>query len=116
MVDVLEKKAELQKLPPARALFLKGVKCAQYQFIIWKSLSDIKPDKPTPDNYGWKRDCDKYISVMTSLPPASKAPLQLIKCGCAASLYAKHLGVRTKLAIYIVPLYVFVEQNRTHVK
>ena len=22
-----------------------------------------------PDNYGWKPDCDKYIPVMTALPP-----------------------------------------------
>ena len=36
-----------------------------------------------PDNYGWKRDCDKYISVMTTLPPDPETPLQLIKCGCS---------------------------------
>ena len=53
------KKAELRNLPPSRATFLEGVKRAQYQFIIWKSASDINPDKPMPDNYGWKRDCDK---------------------------------------------------------
>ena len=66
----------------ARAVFLEGVKRAQYQFIIWKSASDIYPDKPMPDNYGWKR-CDKYISVMRTLPPAPKALLQPIKYGCS---------------------------------
>ena len=30
-----------------------------------------------PDNYGWKRECDKYIPVMTKLPPATEKPLQL---------------------------------------
>ena len=58
MVDVLEKKAELRNLPPSRATFLEGVKRAHYQFIIRKSAPDINPDKPMPDNYGWKRDCD----------------------------------------------------------
>ena len=99
MVDVLEKKkAELRNLPPSRAAFLEGVKRAQYQFIIWKSEPDINPqaDKPMPDNYGWKRDCDKFISVMTTLPPAPKAPLQLIKCGCSKSVCKT-----SRLTIYI---------------
>ena len=82
----LSKKAELRNLPPSRATFLEGVKCVQYQFIIWKSAPDIIPDKPMSDSYGWKRDCDKYISVMTTLPPAHEAPLQVIKCGYSKSV------------------------------
>ena len=78
-----EKKAELQNLPPSKAVFLEGVKCAPFQFIIWKSAPAINPDKPMPDSYGWKRDCDRYILVMTTLPPASEASLQLIKRGCS---------------------------------
>ena len=46
-----EKKAELQKLP-LPAVFLEGVKPAQYQCIIWKTSSVINPDKSMPDNYG----------------------------------------------------------------
>ena len=34
-----------------------------------------------PDNYGWKRDCDEYISVMMTLPPAPEAPLQPDRMG-----------------------------------
>ena len=78
-------------------MFLKGVKHAHYQFIIRKSAPGINSDKPMPDNYGWKRDCDKYISVITTLPPDPEAHLQLIKCG-----YSKSLGVSAKLTIYIV--------------
>ena len=53
VVDILEKnKAELQKLPLPRAVFLEGVKRAQYQCIIWKTLSVINPDKSMPDKYG----------------------------------------------------------------
>ena len=53
VVDILEKnKAELQKLPLPRAVFLEGVKRAQYQGIIWKTSSVINPDKSIPDNYG----------------------------------------------------------------
>ena len=53
VVDIWEKKkAELQKLPLPRAVFLEGVKRAQYQCIIWKTSSVINPDKSMPDNYG----------------------------------------------------------------
>ena len=58
-----------------------------------------------PDNYGWKRDFDNYISVMTTLPPDSETTLQLINV-VAASLYAKHLGVSAKLTLYMVPICV----------
>ena len=52
VVDILErKKAELQKLPLPRAVFLEGVKRAQYQCIIWKTSSVIYPDKSMPDKY-----------------------------------------------------------------
>ena len=98
-----EKKAELRNLPPSRATFLEGVKRAKYKFIIWKSEPDINPqaDKPMPDNYGWKRDCDKYISIMTTLPPAPEAPLQLIKCG-----FSKSVCETSRQTIYIVPICV----------
>ena len=45
-----------KKLPPSRATFLEVVKRVHYQFILWKSATDINPDKPIPDSYGWKRD------------------------------------------------------------
>ena len=98
-----EKEVELRNLPSSRATFLEGVKRAQYQFIIWKSEPDINPqaDKPMPDNYGWKRDCVKYISVMTTLPPVLGDPLQLIKCGCSKSVCKT-----SRLTIYIVAICV----------
>ena len=80
------KQAESQKLPPSRAAFLEGIKRAQYQCIIWKSAPDPNPDKPMPDNYGWRRDCDKYIPIMTTLSPAPETLLQLIKCSCSKSV------------------------------
>ena len=67
-----------------------------------------------PDNYGWKRFCDKYISVMMTLPPAPRSPTAADKMW--SCLYAKYLGVSAKLDIYIVPICVVVEQKRTHVK
>ena len=67
-------------------MFLKGVKHTQYQFIIWESAPDKNLDKPMSGSYGWKRDCDRYVSV-------------------AASVYAKYLCVSTKQTNYIVPIF-----------
>ena len=50
VVDVLEKTAELQELPLPRAVFLEGVKRAQYQRIIWKTSPVINPYKSMSDN------------------------------------------------------------------
>ena len=52
MVDAFEEKNELKQLPFSRAVFLEGVKRAQYQCNIWKSSAVINPDKSMPDNYG----------------------------------------------------------------
>ena len=80
-MDVLEKKVELQKLPLSRAVFLKGFKRAQYQCIIWKSILTNQ----CLTNIA-RSGTDKYIHVMTTLPPAPETPLQLIKCGCNMSV------------------------------
>ena len=52
VVDVLDKKDELQELQLPKAVLLEGVKLAQYQWIIWKTSPVINPDKSMPDNYG----------------------------------------------------------------
>ena len=101
-------------LPSSRAAFLEGVERAQYHFILWKFASGKYPDKPMPDNYGWKRDCDKHISVMMALPPALRSPSTADKMWLC--LYGKYLSVSAMLIIYIVPICGVVEQKRTHVK
>ena len=55
-----------------------------------------------PGNYGWKRDYDKYISVIMTLPPAPRSPSAADKMWLC--LYAKYLGVSAKFTIYIVPI------------
>ena len=49
-----------------------------------------------PDNYGSKRDCDKYIPVMMTLPSVPETTLQLIKCDCSKSVFETS-RVSTKL-------------------
>ena len=57
-----------------------------------------------PNNYGWKRDCDKYISVMMTLPPAPPPLSPSASDKMWLCLYVKYLCVSAKLTIYIVPI------------
>ena len=53
VVDILgKKKLNCKKLPLPRAVFLEGVKRAQYRCIIWKTSPVINSDKSMPDIYG----------------------------------------------------------------
>ena len=89
-----EKKILIAKPTTFKGCVLEGVKRAQYQFIIWKSASGKYPDKPMPDNYGLKRDCDKYISVMMALPPVPRSPSTADKIWIC--LYGTYLGESAK--------------------
>ena len=39
------------------------------------------PELPSPQHYGCSMDQDDWLPVMTKLPPAPEAILQLVKCG-----------------------------------
>lgn len=41
------------------------------------------PSIPSPENYGWKKDNDKWLPVMTTIPPAPEAIIEMVKCGSA---------------------------------
>ena len=102
MVDVLEKQKlncetyHLQELSFSKLSNVRNINSSfgnlHLTLILYKAMSA---------NYGCKRDCDKYISVMTTLSPAPEAPLQLIKCGCSKSVCKT-----SRLTIYIVPICV----------
>ena len=82
-----EKKSFMLSLPPSRAAFLEDVKRTKHQFkyleiriwhLSWQTMRG---------NYSWKRDCDKYISVMMTWPPAPRSPSAADKMWLC--LYAK---------------------------
>ena len=106
--------AESHKMPPSRATFLECVKRVQYQYLIWKSIPDPNPAIQEPDKYGLKWDCNKFIPVMTTLPPAPETLLQQVKYGCSKSV-CETFGVGAKLTVYIVTTCVAVEQKGTRV-
>ena len=34
----------------------------------------------SPENYGWEKKDNRWLPVMTKLPPATEAIIQLVKC------------------------------------
>lgn len=46
-----------------------------------------QPQLLSQDIFGWKLEDNKWLPVMTTLPPAPQAVIQLVKCGCAKERY-----------------------------
>ena len=43
------------------------------------------PDIPSPEEYGWNLVNGTFQRLMTKLPPAPSALIELVKCGCKAT-------------------------------
>ena len=77
-----KKQAKSERLPPTEAALQQAIMRANYQAMVWNN--DIVPDPqlPSPQNFGWKLEDNEWLPVMTTLPPAPKAVIQLVKCDC----------------------------------
>ena len=51
--------------------------------MVWNSDRITNPGLPSLQQYGWQMDQDEWVPVMTNLPPAPEAILQLVKYGCS---------------------------------
>lgn len=71
-----------EQLPPTQAALHQMIKRANYVALVWKACDTPQPNFPAPTLHGWRQDGDRLQPVPTTLPPAPKAVLQLIKCGC----------------------------------
>ncbi len=77
--------AEADRLPPTKAALLQHSLRAAYQSIVWAHLEDANPTYPAPNQFGWKELNDTYIPVVTTMEPAPKAVVELVRCNCQVS-------------------------------
>ncbi|KAK3733482.1 hypothetical protein QZH41_007067 [Actinostola sp. cb2023] len=77
-----KKQAQSDRLPPTQAALYEAILRSHYQLMVWNNDIVPNPQLPSPQNYGWKMDEDHWLPVMTKLPPAPEAIIQLVKCGC----------------------------------
>ena len=81
--ELLVKKGRpMDDIPPSHDAFLQHLKRAIYQGIhCWGKFLDLEQDLPCPSQWGW-RDLDGWTPVWTTLPQASQAALELLRCSC----------------------------------
>lgn len=74
----------MEKLPPTKAALLQHSKRAVYQASVWTTGDRAKQNRPSPEGWGWTWDDDikSWTPIWTTLPVASNACAELIKCGC----------------------------------
>ncbi len=77
--------AEADRLPPTKAALTQHILRAAYQSIVWAHLEDANPIYPPPNQFGWKEQNDIFVPVITTIEPAPKAVIELVRCNCQVS-------------------------------
>ena len=67
-----------QTLPPTSAAAKHHSFRVYYQIMKWKGTSD----QISPLKWGWKRNDDKLMPVVTDLPPTTHELLKMVRCNC----------------------------------
>ena len=64
-------------------ILAKAAKIVRQEILNFKGFHRNQQEAPSPDGWGWTLgDCRSWVPVWNSLPMASKACSELIKCGC----------------------------------
>ena len=74
----------METLPPTQDALLQHSKRVAYQSGIWCTSEQNEQHTPTPQGWGWSlsEDGHSWMPVWNTLPTASKACSELVKCGC----------------------------------
>ena len=76
------KQAELERLPPTQGALLEAVLRAHHQTMVWNNDTVANQQIPSPESYGWEQKDRTWQPVITRLPPAPDAVIELVRCGC----------------------------------
>ena len=80
-----KKGRSIDRLPPTQAALVQHIKRAAYQAgHCWAQVMIVSPELPSPADRGWKRNDQGggWEVVWTTLPEATQACRELIRCGC----------------------------------
>ena len=88
---------ECEMLPPTVGILLPHIIQANFVCMRDKSYVTPKPSLPSLEDNGWLVEGNTYLSQRCLLPPAPKAVLELVKCGCRISCTKKCSCVKNKL-------------------
>ena len=78
-----KKSRAIENIPPTQAALLQHTKRAAYQAgHVWGTALIAKPQIPSPQEWGWRREGNEWKPVWTVLPQAQESCCELIHCGC----------------------------------
>jgi hypothetical protein len=81
-----QKERTMDTIPPTQDALLQHSKRSIYQAGIWSTSDQSEQHAPTPEGWGWTLDEDSqsWVPVWSTIPVASKACSELVKCGCTS--------------------------------
>ena len=86
-----KKQAQPDRLPPTQGTQPEAVLHAHHQVTVWNNDIVANPDIPSPKNNGWEKQDNRWLPVMTKLPPTPEAIIHLVKRGymkqCASNQF-----------------------------
>ncbi len=73
----------METIPPTQDALLQHSKHVSYQAGSWTTSELAQQRTPTPEGRGWtlEKESNAWVPVWTTLPLASKACTELVKCG-----------------------------------
>lgn len=74
----------MEMIPPTQDALLQHCRCAAYQAGTWSMSDRVNQEIPSPEGHGWTMDSEgkSWAPMWTTMPVASKACSELVKCGC----------------------------------
>ena len=81
--ELFPKRSSLESIPPSRAALVQHAKRAIFQGgHMWGQTLLPQPTLPSPSDWGWSKNKDKWTPLWTTLPQAKDTCYELIRCGC----------------------------------
>lgn len=79
-----QKSQTMEMIPPTQDALLQHCRCAAYQAGTWSMSDRVNQEIPSPEGHGWTMDSEgkSWAPMWTTMPVASKACSELVKCGC----------------------------------
>lgn len=60
------KQEQSERLPLIPDVVHQAILRAHHQLLLWNSATVANPEIPSPDGYGWNRDDDEWVPIMTN--------------------------------------------------
>jgi hypothetical protein len=81
------KARSMEKIPPTRHALIEHTKRATFQAGIWTTCHLHQQQTPPAEEWGWEEDKDtqSLVPVWTTLPMATEACSDFVKCGCKST-------------------------------